>query len=73
MRADTDLGLRCVAETITSRSFEWRLDAGLSRNLADLVVVLVHSDGPSHPYLDSPDGDDATVVVSTGEYPPHFG
>ena len=56
-----------------SATFRWAMDEELTRRFADLIEAVARSTEPSHHYLDAPDGDDALVIVSKGEYDETFG
>ena len=71
-RTNDRLGLRRRGRG-RSATFRWAIDEELARRFADLIEAVARSTGPSHHYLDAPDGDDALVVVSKGEYDEAFG
>jgi hypothetical protein len=52
--------------------FEWGLDHEWALDFAEKVDVLARSDHPGHQYLEIIGTEDATVEVSSDEYPDHF-
>lgn len=67
------LGVRRVESEPPEAAFRWLLSRELAERFSDLIEAVASAPGPAHQYLDSPDGDDAVVVVSKGEYDGAFG
>jgi len=59
---------RRLAQLENALSFEWARSASEWDDLAELLDTLVESEKPCHQYLAQFPIDDATVIISKGEY-----